>query len=160
VEQLEEALPTERALAVGYLGITALVAVSVVLIFDWTPSEMLLGAVIGTVVSAALEYFLDTAPMVPRGSVEDAPAGLEVGSLRYDLSDLPRIALVVAVPVAIAAWADVTGLGAAFAIGWPLGYSLAHGIAYVRIRRWERDHGRTVVVDPEAERSQLRPYAV
>jgi hypothetical protein len=86
--------------------------------------------------------------------------GIEVETNRYELLDLRALPVLVALCAGIAAYADLVGIGAAFAVGWPLGYSLAHLVTFLRIRRWELANGRRIVVDPGAEGAQLRPYAL
>jgi hypothetical protein len=157
VARLAEAARALATSAIAYVATAGIVATLLLVIFDWSLSRMLVGTGIGAVVWAAQRYFFDIAPLVPRGLVEEAPAGVEVKSIRFEASDVWRLPLLVALCAAVAAAADLTGIGAALAVGWPLGYALADLVVLLRIWRWERANGRRIVIDPDAE--EQRPYA-
>jgi hypothetical protein len=56
------------------------------------------------------------------------------------------------------AWlADRWDAGAVFIPGQFCGYAAAELVALVQIRRWEKAHGRRVLIDPDAD--DPRPYA-
>jgi hypothetical protein len=159
VQSLDEAAGTTGGGAIAFFLVGAVATVSGLLVFGWDPASMLPGAAIGTLVFSAQRYFFETAPMVPRGDVPPAPAGIEVERVSYDLSDVPRILVVLALGVPLAALIDVSDVGVGFLVGMPIGWGLADLVVFLRIRRWERAHGRRVLFDPEADSRQLRAYA-
>jgi hypothetical protein len=160
VERLQEAAPAQARGAIGGLLLAALLSASVILFFDWQPAGMVSGTLFGTLAWGAQRYFFETAPRVPRGDVMEAPTGVEVESVEYELSDIPRILFwLVLCVAAVAGLANAWDLGAAVVTGIPAGWALADLVTFIRIRRWERAHGRRVLFDPEAEGADVRPYA-
>jgi hypothetical protein len=159
VQSLAEAAGSTGRGAVGWFLMGALTIGCGIVAFGWEPASMVPGAGLGTLVFAAQRYFFETAPAIPRGDVPMAPAGIEVEPVTYDLSDVPIILLALAACVPLAALIDSEGVGVGFLAGIPIGWGVADLVAFVRIRRWERTHGRRVLVDPDADPRQLRAYA-
>jgi len=157
VEALAEAGPAQRAVVIAASVIGLVTAALGVAVFGWEPGDMVVGALSGTAVFGAIYYLWETADMVPRGTLQDAPLSIEVERRKLDRSSL--LFLLVAGPLCLAAawFIDSTGLGAFVFPGQPLGQAVAALVGLVRIRRWERANGRRVLYDPLADKA--RPLA-
>jgi hypothetical protein len=154
VERLEEGALSALHDATVSLAMGGLLTVIVIAFFDWPVADVALGSLIGTAVWGPAKYLWDTRRWVPHGEIMDAPAGVEPAWTRVELRS---ILLVPALCVPLAWLADYWDLGAVFVPGQLYGYAAAWLFAYVAMRRWERAHGRRVLIDPGAD--DARPYA-
>ena len=151
VERLEEAGRARRLDALRSLSIAGLLTAIVLVVYDWQPGDVLLGALVGAVVWGGV-YLWQSRDSVPQGNIMEAPSGLEATSPRVELG-MVVFALLICVPLA---WlADHWEAGAVFVPGQFCGIAAAELVALVQIRRWEAEHGRRVLIDPDAR----RPYA-
>lgn len=157
VERLAEAGASRRGAALAALAMGVLLGATEILVFDWRPGEMALGALVGTCAWGALYYFTDSGKLVPRGTLQDAPHDMQVEPRHFDLSS-PFLLIGVATLCIPLAWLfDRLDAGAVFVPGQPFGVAAASLAAYVQIQRWESENGRRVVYDPEA--ADPRPLA-
>ena len=157
VESLALAAPELASRGVGMLVAGIGLTTALLALFGRQPGDLAGSVLLGTAVFAAQGYLRDTAALVPRGFVQDAPVDVVVGTPRITLLSGLQAAAVLALCVPAAWLMDRWSLSAAILLGVPLGSALASLIALVRIRRWERANGRRVLFDPEAE--DVRPYA-
>ncbi|MET0809776.1 MAG: hypothetical protein ABWY65_01530 [Thermoleophilaceae bacterium] len=157
VESLVLAAPEQASRCVGTLVAGIGLTTALLALFGQQPGELLGSVLVGTAVFAAEGYLRDTAALVPRGAVQQAPVDVAVGTPRMTLLSGARVAGVLSLCVPAAWLMDRWSLSAAVLLGVPFGSAVASLIALVRIRRWERANGRRVLYDPEAE--DVRPYA-
>ena len=149
---LVAAAPNLRRHGFMMLVVSVLGGALVVALFGWPVIDVLVGAVFGGAIFGATTYFGEVRHEVPRAAAlprapEDTPV---VSGAR------PNAWLWVVVPVVCAlAWlADRWDLGSLFFPGLFVGISAANLVGAVLVGRWERAHGRQVLVghgsgDPE-----------
>jgi hypothetical protein len=157
VERLAEAGPSRRNAALGALATGVLLAAAEILLFDWRPGEMALGALVGTCAWGALYYFTESGKLVPRGTLQDAPPDMQVERREFDQSSRFLVIGVATLCIPLAWLFDRLDAGAVFVPGNLFGVAAASLAAYVQIQRWESVNGRRVVYDPEA--AEPRPLA-
>jgi len=157
VERLAEAGPSRRNAALAAFVTGVLLAAVEILLFDWRPGEMVLGALVGTCGWGALYYFTDSGKLVPRGTLQDAPQDMRVERPQVDLSSRFLLIGVATLCIPLAWLFDRLDAGAVFVPGQLFGVAAASLGAYVQIQRWESVNGRRVVYDPEA--AEPRPLA-
>ena len=126
-------------------------------LFGEQPGELVGSVLLGTAIFGAAGYARGLAPLVPRGSVQEAPVDVRVAMPGVTLLSGAWVAAVLALCVPAAWVMDHWSLSAALLLGPLFGSALAALITLVRIRRWERAQGRPVLYDPEAK--EIRPYA-
>ena len=131
----------------------ALLGVAIVLgVFDWPVCEVVFGSLIGSVVFGAAAWWGRCATRC-RGRQRCLPAGAAV--TRRVRPKARLVLLVVPLVVGFAWLADRWDLGAFFVPGQLAGTAAAYLAGAALVRRWERAHGRQVVVgrdgsgDPE-----------
>jgi len=154
VERLEEAAGSALHDAAASLALGGLLTVIVIAFFDWSVAEVVRGSLIGIALWAPVKYLVDSRHWVPQGDIMDAPTHVEPS---WSGVEFRSILLVAALCFPLAWLADHWDLGAVFVPGQLLGYAAAELFAYVRTRRWERAHGRRVLIDPKTE--DPRPLA-
>jgi hypothetical protein len=157
VERLTAAGSSRRDAALGSFAFGVLLAAAEILLFDWRPGEMALGALVGTCAWGALYYFTDSGKLVPRGTLQDAPHDLQLGPRQFDVSSGFLLIAVATLCIPLAWLFDRLDAGAVFVPGNLFGVAAASLAAYVQIQRWESESGRRVVYDPEA--TEPRPLA-
>jgi hypothetical protein len=140
-----------------FITIGTLLAAAEIILFGWNPGKTVAGAALGTGLWGLGTYLTSTANLVPRGELQEAPAGIEIEPGGVDLSSRFWLIALAAVCLPLAWVADRVHVGAAFVPGQLYGWAAASLIGLIRIRRWERAHGRRVVYDPDADTP--RPYA-
>jgi len=156
VERLKAAGAGQRDSAIAIFLFGALLAATEVLLFDWSVRETIGGALLGICVWGAV-YLWQQSDLMPRGVLQEAPAGIEVEPGGIDFSSRGRLILVATGLLPLAWLADRFDLGGVFIPGQSWGQAAAALVGLVRIRRWERTNGRRVVYDPDADTT--RPYA-
>lgn len=136
-----------RAARSGLLGAAA-TAVAIVL-FGWEPREMILGAVVGTVIWAATMYGMEVRRLVPSGPLRPLPDDVDPNAEGEPSRwrGLPMLAFVIAAALLLAWLADSLDVGAALLPGQLAGYALAELIGVFLIRRWERSQSQRWYVD-------------
>jgi hypothetical protein len=147
----------QRNAAVGFLVIGTVLAAAELLLFDWDPRDMAVGAILGTAAWGTFAYLTNTGKVVPRGALQEAPHDVAVEPRQVNLSSDYWLIGVSAVCIPVAWLLDRLEVGAAVIPGHPFGWAAASLLALVQIRRWEMATGRSVLFDPDGE--ELRPYA-
>ncbi len=156
VESLARAGPDLARHCLGRL-VTGIGLTGALLALFGEQPELVGSVLVGTAIFGAAGYARELAPLVPRGSAQAAPVDVPVTTPGVRLLSGAWVAAVLALCVPAAWVMDRWSLSAAIVLGPLSGSALASLIALVRIRRWERAHGRQVLYDPEAK--ELRPYA-
>ena len=147
----DESLPRVRATLAGHALTLMLLAgvsvVAVVVLFDWSLKEIVVGAPFGIVIWGAASFFFETRRYVPRGRLPDAPTEQERERPRRGAARR-AVWLVISIPLAVGfAWlADAWDLGPVFVPGQWAGYAAAQAIALVLVARWENNHQQLVVL--------------
>jgi len=127
-------------LAASAVAMSALMVIA----FDWSPPEMLPGAVFGAAAWGAVKFFTDVRARVPAGArLPQAPADAVVDPKRREPW---RMLLVLPLLVGLAWSADRWDLGAVFVPGQFLGYALADLAGALLVGRWQDRNGGTVLL--------------
>jgi len=157
VESLALAAPDLATHCLGRLVTGIGLTGALLALFGEQPGELVGSVLLGTAIFGAAGYARGLAPLVPRGSVQEAPVDVRVAMPGVTLLSGAWVAAVLALCVPAAWVMDHWSLSAALLLGPLFGSALAALITLVRIRRWERAQGRPVLYDPEAK--EIRPYA-
>jgi hypothetical protein len=139
---------SELGQSVRLMGLFALAQTLVVLlVFDWPLDEIALGAAIGAPLWGAGDWFWERKRSAPgrNDTILSPPAGASVEQ------EPRRNALWVwlALPVlafGIAWCVSALDLGALFVPGQTLGYAASNLVGLIRVRRWERQDGRVLLL--------------
>jgi len=134
------------------LALSLLMSAVVVATFDWPVIDVLIGAVVGGAVFGAVTYFTEVRREVPQAAAlplapEDRPVMRRARPKAWQLLLVPAVC-------ALAWVADRWDVGPLLVPGQFVGIAAANLVGAALVGRWERAHGRQVLVgrgsgDPE-----------
>jgi hypothetical protein len=157
----EEQLPRLRETLVGdMLGLLLVAVVSMVavlVLFDWSATDLALFVPVAVVFFGIPFFVLVTRRMVPRGPLPQPPPGVRS---RRERRWRRAVWHTLSIPLAVGlAWlADAWNEDPLFVPGMWIGFAVAEAAALVLVVRWESRHRQRVVVG-ETEDSDPMLYA-